>query len=301
MKKLCLIIYTLSLLFTGCTHICKYSTLGELNNKIKDKEAKITLINELDLIGKDINIYTDSTFWLDPNTENKQSIITSEVSSIITKSRWQGVLEGLGLGLLGGAAIGAIIGFESYEGPDLLVGSPAGAALFVGFFCGILGGLLGIPIGAIVGSKDEFIINRKDETTFPQGEEIKEEKTIPFQREEFVKNLIFYFSLSNPIKPNSSIKLEISPHDDVLSIQNILERELSLKGYNVVSEGYVDYTLYFSYNVNEQQKLIGFKAHIINSSTGEIECYSKFNETTEEITPNDLIKEFVNQLFPEMK
>ncbi len=262
MKKLCLIIYTLSLLIPGCTHIHKYSTFDELNSKTKGKEAKITLINEQELIGKDIYISSDSTFWIDPDRENKKSIITPEVSSIFIKDRTRGAIAGLGLGLLGGAAVGCL--YRGWFWPIV-------NAITTG-----IGGLLGFSYGLIVGVNDKFIINPKGKYSYN-------------------------FELSTPITPNSIIKLEISPHD-ALSIQKILEHELSLKGLNVVSEGQADHVIYFSYSINKQQKLIGFTANIVNSSTGRIAGFADFqNVPYREIIITEIIKEFVNQLCKDMK
>ena len=281
---LCFIIVTLSVLTTSCTHIRHYSTFDEINTITKGKNANITLINEKDLIGKGIYIAPDSTFWLDPNTGNKQSIITSEVSSIVFKKRVQGAAEGLFLGLLGGVTAGILIGWASFDKPDIWFGSAKESATFGGFVLGCFGGLLGIPIGAIVGSKDKFIIKEM---------EIEKIKT-KVKKEKFLFNV----ELSAPIIPNSTIKLEAPPH----AIQNLLEHELSSKGFVVVSEGDADYILRFIYSVDKNNRLIGFTLHIVNSSTDKIVGVANFqSEHIEEIYIIDIIKEFVNQLCPNMK
>lgn len=274
MKMLCFIIYTLSVLTTSCTHIRHYSTFDEINTITKDKNAKITLKNEQDLIGNGIYIAPDSTFWLDPNTGNKKSIITSEVSSIVLKNRGRGALEGLGLGLLGGAAIGALIGLSIGAEPGDVLFTTKDIALIGGIFGGGIGGLLGLLRGSVVGSNDKFIIDYKEK---------------------------FDVDLSSPLVPNSIIKLEV-PSSDVLSVKNLLESELSSKGFNIVSEGQADYILRFLYDVDKNNRLTAFKVYVINSSTEKIEGVAYFpSEPTGEIIINDLIKEFVNQLCPNMK
>ena len=273
MKMLCFIIVTLSVLTTSCTHIRQYSTFDEINTRTKGKNAKITLINEQDLIGRGIYITPDSTFWIDPNTSYKKSIITQAVSSIVINNRGRGTLEGLGLGLLGGIATGVSIGLLSgYEPGDIFTAEMK--ALLLGIGLGGIGGLLGLPIGTAVGSKDKFIIDYKEK---------------------------FNVDLSSPLVPNSIIKLEVPPND-VLSVKNLLESELSSKGFNIVSEGQADYILRFLYIVDKNQILTEFKVYVINSSNEKIEGVVYFpSEPTGDIKINELIKEFINQLCPNIK
>lgn len=279
MKKLCLIIYTLSLLITGCTHTCKYSTLGELNSKIKDKEAIIVLKDEQELIGKDIKISPDSTFWIDQDTENNKSMITSDISSIITKNRGQGAIEGLGLGILCGGVIGAAIGYGSgddpYQWDQPIRFTAEDKALILGVGLGGIAGLLGMLSGAAAGSNDKFIINK-------QYEKIK-----PISLE-----------LSAPLIPNSKINLEVSPP----AFQNVYERELSSRGFLVVSEGDADYKFRFSYMADKPKGVLTLTLRIINLSTDKIVGVANFkSDHMEEIYITDIIKEFVNQLCSDMK
>jgi hypothetical protein len=63
------------------------------------------------------------------------------------KSRW---LMGLGIGFVGGAAIGAVVGYTTDpEGNDL---PPEGAAVIVGGLGAAVGGLLGTIIGSTIKS-----------------------------------------------------------------------------------------------------------------------------------------------------
>jgi hypothetical protein len=109
---------------------------------------------------------------------------------------------------------------------------------------------------------------------------------------------IFNVELSAPLIPNSKIKLEVTP----TAIHNILERELFSKGFVVVSEGDADYILRFLQSIDKNNRLIGFTLHIINSSTDKIIGVANFqSEHMEEIYITDIIKEFINQLCPNMK
>jgi hypothetical protein len=265
-------------LITGCTHIRKYSTFDEINTKTKDKNAKITLISEQNLIGKDIYIAPDSTFWLNPNTKNKQSIITSEVSSIAFKNSWRGKLDGLLLGFLGGAVIGVTIGYlQGDDDPGMMMGLNAELkAVLGGIGLGGIGGLLGIPIGTIIGSNDKFIIENREKIS------------------------IFNVDLSSPLTSNSVIKLEVTPHD-ILSIKNILEYELSSKGFDI-TEGFANYTIRFSYSINDKKRLRVFKATIYSMATDKIVGVANYRSNPyKETSITEIIKEFINQLYPEMK
>jgi len=89
--------------------------------------------------------------------------ILEEVRAIEVRRPGRGAIEGLGLGLLSGAAIGAISGY--IEGGD----PPSGCMVFVcvpltagekavvaGTVLGLSGALTGLLIGAIIGHRDRY-------------------------------------------------------------------------------------------------------------------------------------------------
>jgi hypothetical protein len=297
MKKLCLIIYTLSLLITGCTHIHQYCAFDEINTKTKGKKAKIVLMDEQELIGKNVYIDPDFTFWTDPDKENKQSVITSEVNSIILKNKLCGAIYGAPIGGLLGATMGTIGGLTEDEwGTEeaLYISRTVGTLLLAG----ILGSILSIPgvlVGAAAGCTDKFIINVKEDIIKEMERKSEIEKIITKDTKE---GFLFNVELSAPLIANSTIILKAPPH----AIKNILERELSSKGFVVVSEGYADYILHFSYILDKNNRLIGFTINIINSSTDKIVGVANFqSDPNREISVFDIIKEFVNQLCKDME
>jgi hypothetical protein len=88
-------------------------------------------------------------------------VATSEIGTVVIKKRGRGALEGLGIGILAGAVTGALIGFASGDDDPQTVFLPLTAeekALEGGIVLGGAGGLLGLPIGAAVGSKDKFVL-----------------------------------------------------------------------------------------------------------------------------------------------
>lgn len=87
------------------------------------------------------------------------------VVEVVEKRRWLGALHGLGWGVLGGAAAGAVLGYASGDddcntsrGEDMCYYAfTAGEnAVFLGAFFGILGGLGGLIYGAGTGAKDVY-------------------------------------------------------------------------------------------------------------------------------------------------
>ena len=80
-----------------------------------------------------------------------------DVKSITTTSHPIGALEGLGLGFLGGAAVGAVIGLadgddvcDTSRGSDFCVAvfTAGEKAILLGVVFGALGGLVGLAVGA---------------------------------------------------------------------------------------------------------------------------------------------------------
>jgi hypothetical protein len=167
MKMPLSIIISSTLFFSACTHIRKPLVFDDINKMTTGKHANVSLLNGRVLSGSDIQIARDSTFWRDLTTNKKQSIATSEVSNIIIKKSDRGALEGAGLGLLFGGVAGAVIGFASGDDPGVgkggfeeIVAYTAGQKAFgYGIVLGGAGGLLGLYIGAAVGSKDKFVVN----------------------------------------------------------------------------------------------------------------------------------------------
>lgn len=94
------------------------------------------------------------------------------VVEVREKRHGLGALHGLGWGILGGAAVGAVIGFadgddacDTSRGEDCFFNFTAGEkAVLIGAYFGILGGLGGAIVGAIIGTTDVY----KDDPTPPR-------------------------------------------------------------------------------------------------------------------------------------
>ena len=160
MKTLYILIIITVVFVSNCTHVRRPFTFDDVNKAGIGKKTYIALTSGRVFNGKSIRITHDSTSWLDFRTDDTQSISTSQIKSIIVKKSGRGALEGFGIGVLSGAVIGAVIGFLSGDDDPQTVFMPYTAeekALGYGVVLGGAGGLLGVPIGAAVGSKDKFV------------------------------------------------------------------------------------------------------------------------------------------------
>ena len=148
----------------GCIHT-QAPTLGEpggyasLNRRAGGQDARVTLADGRLLPAAALQVTPDLTSWIDPASGAVMNVATSEVTAVQFTHRGRGALEGLGIGLLSGAAVGALAGLASGDDdPGILAFTAEEKALLGGAFFGGIGGLLGLPFGAAVGSKDVYVL-----------------------------------------------------------------------------------------------------------------------------------------------
>jgi hypothetical protein len=104
-------------------------------------------------------------------------VAISEIAKIVDKRVGRGGLEGFGLGFLGGAAVGAVIGYadgddecDPNDGHWCLFTMTAGEkAVLGGAVFGVLGGALGGLIGLARGSHFEYSYGERVIPTGPPG------------------------------------------------------------------------------------------------------------------------------------
>jgi hypothetical protein len=127
------------------------------------------LVNEQSIIGYDISMSADSTYWGERSTKAKHSysdefilhsIPTSEIKEIIINKKDKSVLIGMGIGLLTGYSIANLICSSGNSTADIDVGAICG--FVIGAPAGVI---LGGVMGGIKGSKNRFIISVEDSTT----------------------------------------------------------------------------------------------------------------------------------------
>ena len=142
----------------GCTHTKQFSSYDEINSYTEGKIVQIKLYDEKIIKGKNIHLSTDSTFWVDTKNKNTYKLPTSEIIAIRTINRPQGA----NTGFISFTIFGVIVGVLTYltadfsdcwlfcEGEVILIGSAMGTTL--GIF-------VGIPMGALIGSKNVYYVN----------------------------------------------------------------------------------------------------------------------------------------------
>lgn len=143
---------------SGCSHSYKYSSIAEINYETQNRKMQLTLSDGKILAVDKFRITADSSDWLHETTGNKQFVSTSDVKNVVIIKRGRGAFEGLGLGGVIGFCIGALIGLNEGSDPrsEFFSLSAEEKAMIYGIYFGAIGGLIGIPVGAAIGSKDRF-------------------------------------------------------------------------------------------------------------------------------------------------
>jgi hypothetical protein len=158
--------FALALCVCGCSSSYSVSMAGkpdaeysylEMNQVLQGENVTIELKNEGELSAEEVTISNDSMSWVDRGTEAASQASIREIRNIVLKSHGTGALEGLGLGVAGGGALGAFVG-QIAVGNGGEWGSGAGAAIGL-----ILGGGTGIIVGVITGA----IVGHSDSYEFP--------------------------------------------------------------------------------------------------------------------------------------
>jgi len=143
-------------------------------------KAEVTLNNDQKILATQFQARSDSATWVNAVSGRPQTVATAEIKTIRFKKSGRGALQGLGIGLLAGAAAGAIIGLASGDDPPCET-DPNDAFGFGRGICeafrlsaaekaaagavalGIAGMLVGTPTGALIGSKEEYRFQQRNE------------------------------------------------------------------------------------------------------------------------------------------
>jgi hypothetical protein len=170
MKTFCPINLILIIIFTGCssTHFVlpKQSAFDELNQELQGETGKIILTNDEVLDGKNIILRPDSTSWSIPGpVKEKQEqqvehcISTAEIQKIVFKNNTRGMWEGFGFGAVGGLAA-LVIASTQWEKDAGGYGPGSSAAPYILAGVAATGGIIGAPIGALIGHTEENIFHQ---------------------------------------------------------------------------------------------------------------------------------------------
>ena len=155
-------------------------SFSRINRLARRKQVLLTLADGRALKVSSLQATPDSTSWFNKDTDRFETVATAEIQEIRFVKRGKGALQGLGLGLLTGAVLGAIVarGEVTVNGAtdEQLCGEEGDpflcyyavttkAALAVSMVG--LGSLLGPIVGAVLGSKEVYRFNQGVE--IPEG------------------------------------------------------------------------------------------------------------------------------------
>jgi hypothetical protein len=155
MKSLLCILIAMGILFSGCSHTYQINpkssdnSLAKMNKKLRDEKANLYLKDGQEIVGKNIQVRSDSTSWMEPEQEEHKSIATSQVEQIILVNRVGGAI----VGLAGGLLVGGIIFGASF----ILALSGAAPVFEYGMPIGVAIAIISPIRGATGGSKEKYI------------------------------------------------------------------------------------------------------------------------------------------------
>ena len=182
MKKRTMLIVVL-VFFTGCLHNRQFSNYNEINSITEGRLVSILLSDGSTFKGNGLHIEPDSTRWINKNDSSKQVVSTSKVEELSFVNRVRGAWHGFRTFLLTGAGLG-LLTLVSGDGTDTSDDSDSWISLnFPTEFWATMwlvagveyGVLLGIPLGATIGSKDKFVLSGRPVSYDPIIEPPQEE------------------------------------------------------------------------------------------------------------------------------
>ena len=186
----------ISIIFiTGCgtTYMVnnKDFTYEDLNKEIEGQQVTLAYINGGKDIGKNVRVYSDSTYieWMILENEyvvKNRKVPTASLKEISNKRRGRGAAKGLGYGLLAGVTFGFFAGYAGYDESDtgwFSYNSPQEAGIFAGIVYGLLFGSTGLIVGGLNGDVESFY--------FPQAE-IEDTSSVKVEFSKIVKKDLGY-------------------------------------------------------------------------------------------------------------
>ncbi len=135
-----------------------------INKGTRGRNAVLILRDGEELQVRQLWVTSDFTYWIDPQIKQQTSptyiaVATSQIKEVRFISRGESALQGAGFGFLLGFVVGYAAGedcppnaFLCFQREDLALGF------------GILGGLIGLPIGGWIGQRYVYIIEQEAAT-----------------------------------------------------------------------------------------------------------------------------------------
>ena len=165
-----ILLLSVLLLATGCTHQrvvapADVDSVVDLNQRAGQHNVTVTLANGAVYDGRALQMAADSTSWLVDDTQEVKRVATSDVVKVEVLDRGRGALRGAAKGGLAGGLLGATTLLLVSSCSDCLFeDAGVGDALALGAVYGLYMGFGGLVVGAILGSKDVYMIEAAMET-----------------------------------------------------------------------------------------------------------------------------------------
>ena len=125
------------------------TSIQEFNESAEGEEAEIILLDNTVITATEVYLSADSLHWFNPETKLKTGVVKSEISKVIFTDTWTGGAYGAGAGLIGGMSLWVAVN-DSIENSQFDNYMGGLAAL------GLVGALIGFPIGLIIGHTNEY-------------------------------------------------------------------------------------------------------------------------------------------------
>ena len=150
------------LILAGCTHTNRLDVAtpedrAAINERAAGAQTTLEFRDGQRLRVEALHVGSDSTSWREVKSGHVGSVATANISTVSFAANRIG--EGLGIGFFGGAAVGYVVGYSTFDRPNIVVqnrGSNAvgGTLLFAG-----LGALVGVLAGADSENEDVFLFH----------------------------------------------------------------------------------------------------------------------------------------------
>jgi hypothetical protein len=153
--KTTLALIILCFLVTACSSSYVVSSSGEdksveeFNESVQGEEAEIILTDSTEITATEVYLSADTLYWFNSETQLKTGLSISEISKVMFTDTWQGGLRGAGGGFIGGMSLWVAVS-DSIENSQFVNYMGGLAAL------GVVGAVIGFPIGLIVGYPIEY-------------------------------------------------------------------------------------------------------------------------------------------------
>jgi len=145
----------LTLALTGCTTVRTVDStdaarFSEINKRAQGKKAHLTLASGHRIVASHLQVTRDSTSWFEPGTERLRTVATSQIAHVRFFDGGKGMVAGAWRGALSGAFFGVTLGMAAAGSSDNGFIQISAAQYILSGAIGF--GILGIPIGAVLGS-----------------------------------------------------------------------------------------------------------------------------------------------------